>query len=111
MLARKYRLSKDRDIQLVFKKGQIYFSPFFNLKILANNLENSRFCIIISTNISKKAVVRNKAKRQLRTIIQKNMANISKNCDIIILTKPPVTIASYQELDKAYQTLIKKAKL
>ena len=108
MLAKKYRLSKDKDIQQVFKKGKIYFSPFFNLKILENSLDNSRFCIIVSTKISKRAVVRNKTKRQLRTIIHKNIPNIKNNYDFVFFTKPAVTITSYQDLEKAFQALLKK---
>ena len=53
MLAKKHRLAKNKDIQNVLKRGQIYFSPFFNIKILENNYYNSRFCIVVSTNISK----------------------------------------------------------
>ena len=111
MLAKKYRLSKDKDIQQVFKKGQIYFSPFFNIKILPNNLDVSRFCIVISTKISKKAVVRNRAKRQIRAIIHKNLSKISQNYDFVILTKPAVTIAKFQELEKTLTFLFKKAKI
>lgn len=108
MLAIKYRLAKDKDIQSVLKKGKIYFSPFFNLKILKNDLENSRFCIVISTKISKKAVVRNKVKRQLRAIIHKNLDQIKNNYDFVILTKPAVTVTNYQDLEKTFQVLLKR---
>lgn len=110
MLSKKYRLAKDKDIQPVLKKGKIFFSPFFNLKILKNNLENPRFCIIVSTHISKKAVVRNRVKRQLRAIIYKNLGQIKNNYDFIILTKPAVTVAKFQELEKALVFLFKKTK-
>jgi ribonuclease P protein component len=110
MLKDKNRLSKDSDIQNVFKKGQIYFSPFFNVKILKNSLNDPRFCIVISTNISKKAVIRNKTKRQFRSIIQSDLENI-KNYDIVILTKAPVTVTPFNELKKTFEFLIKKAGL
>ena len=111
MLAKKYRLHLDKDIQNILKKGRIYFSPFFNLKILKNNLSNSRFCIIVSTKISKKAVVRNKIKRQLRSIIQKNITKFSPNYDIVILTKPAITVTPFQDIEKTFQFLLKKIKL
>jgi ribonuclease P protein component len=110
MLAKKYRLTKDKDIQNVLKKGKIFYHPFFNLKILKNNLQNPRFCIVISTKISKKAVVRNKVKRQLRAIIYKNLAKISQNYDLVILTKPAVTITQFEELEKALVSLLSKVK-
>ena len=111
MLAKKYRLTKDKDIQNVLKKGKLFFSPFFNLKILPNNLQNPRFCIVISTKISKKAVVRNKVKRQLRDIIHRNLSNISQNYDFVILAKPAVTITEFKELEKALTYLLEKAKI
>ena len=111
MLSKKHRLTKDKDIQQVLKRGKILFSPFFNLKILKNNLQNPRFCIVISTNISKKAVTRNRAKRQLRAILYKNLDSINKNYDFVILTKPAVTVAKFQELEKALIFLFKKAKI
>ncbi len=111
MLAKKYRLTKDTDIQSVLKKGKIFHHPFFNLKILPNNLKNSRFCIVISTKISKKAVVRNRIKRQIRAIIHKNLSNISQNYDFVILTKPTITIAEFRETEKTLTFLLKKAKI
>lgn len=111
MLAKKYRLNKEIDINKVLKRGKNYFSPIFNLKILENNLSNSRFCIIISTKISKKSVVRNRAKRQLSNIIYNNLFNISQNHDFVILTKPAVTITKHQELERVLISLFKKAKI
>jgi len=111
MLARKYSLAKDKDIQQVFKKGKIYFSPFFNIKILANNQQNSRFCIVVSTNISKKAVVRNKLKRQLKAIIYKKIPQIKGNYDIIILAKVSAVAITFTELEKTLTFLLKKSKI
>lgn len=108
MLAKKYRLSTNKDIQHVLKRGEIYFSPFLNLKILKNNLKNSRFCIIISTSISKKAVIRNRAKRQLRAIISKNITNINQNYDFVILTKPAITVTAFKDIEKTFEFLLKK---
>jgi len=109
MLAKKYRLSADKDIHNALKMGEIYFSPFLNIKILENNLKNSRFCIVISTSISKKAVVRNRAKRRIRAIISKNITNISQNYDFVILTKPAITVTTFKDLEKTFEFLLKKA--
>jgi len=111
MLGRKYSLAKDNDIQLVFKKGQIYFSPFFNIKILKKDQPNSRFCIVVSTNISKKAVVRNKLKRQLKAIIYEKIPQFQGNYDCVILTKVSAVVTDFTELDKTLTFLFKKAKI
>ncbi|MFH1899674.1 MAG: ribonuclease P protein component [Patescibacteria group bacterium] len=75
---------------------------------LPNNLENSRFGIVISTKISKKAVVRNKSKRQIRAVIHKNLANIEKGFDIVILTKPAVTVTDFQKIEQTLVFLLTK---
>jgi ribonuclease P protein component len=111
MLAKKYRLHSEKDIQNVFKKGAFFFSPFFNLKILKNNLTNPRFCIVVSTNISKKAVLRNKLKRQVSAFLQKNLSKISQNYDIIIMAQPAALVLNYHELADSLIFLLNKAKI
>ncbi|HRY63095.1 MAG TPA: ribonuclease P protein component [Patescibacteria group bacterium] len=109
MLAKNNRLRTKKDYDLVFKKGQTYFSPFFNLKISLAARPTTRFGIIISTNISKKATARNLLKRQIRTIIRKNLANIKDNLDIIINTKPASLVLNYQELEQELLFLFNQA--
>lgn len=111
MLAKKYRLAKEQDIQSVFKKGKTFYGPFFNLKIFKNNLAHPRFCIIISTKISKKAAVRNKTKRQIRAILYKNLAKISQNYDTIILIKTSATISDFHQMEDSLISLLASAKL
>lgn len=111
MLAKKYRITQEKDFKQIFSKGQIYFSPFFNIKVLKNNLVCSRFAIIISNKISKKATVRNKFKRRLRSVIYQNLANIKKEYDILVLTKPAVTTADQAKLAQTLIFLLTKAGL
>jgi len=111
MLAKKYRITTTKDFQNIFKKGGILFNPFLNIKFLPTQLSNSRFGIIVSTKISKKATVRNKIKRQLRAIIYKNLANIKQNYDIIILTKPAITTQTITKIESNLIYLLKKAGL
>ncbi len=111
MLAKEYRLSKDKDFQNVYKKGHILYSLFFNLKFLPNNPKSSRFGIVISTKISKKAVVRNKSKRQIREAIHKNIDNINKGFDVVILTKPAITTANQEKIEQTLIFLLEKAKI
>ena len=87
------------------------FGPFFNLKLLSNHLDVSRFCIVISTKISKKAVVRNKARRQLNSIIYKYLAKLKPGYDIVVLTKPAVTVTEFNQLEKSLISLLTKARL
>ena len=90
MLPKINRLTKKKDIDLVFKKGRSFKNDFLVFKTMKNHLKESRFCFIVSKKVSNKATVRNKVKRRLRSIIlnnfKKNSPNsIKKPLDIIII--------------------------
>lgn len=99
MLAKVNRLRSRRDYERVFKKGQTYFSPFFNLKIALSNQSKSRFGIIISANISKKATIRNLFKRRISAIIKKNINDFQAGLDLAIKVKPAAINLKYKELE------------
>lgn len=113
MLAKKYRLNKTKDIEKILGKGQILFSPFLNLKYLSyaagTPAPNSHFCIIISTKISKKAVVRNRAKRQISAVLEKILPNLKKPLDAVVLTKPAITVADFSQIEAEIKQLLAKA--
>ena len=52
--------------------------------------DNSRFGFIISTRISKKAVVRNKIKRTISDYIRININMIKNGLDVVFLIKPAI---------------------
>jgi len=111
MLARVYRLVKDKDIEQVFKYGKYYNCDFLNLKKIATNKKNTRFGFVVSLKISKKAVKRNKIKRQLRNIIQKEKNNIKNSFDVIILPKPQIIDKRYKDIEQVLLKLLKKAEI
>ena len=109
MLSKKYRLQKDKDFDLVFKKGKNSGSEFLFLKLRKNDLEISRFGFILSKKISKNATVRNKIKRRLREIIRKELGNIKSGFDIVIVAKPKIVGKDYLEIREEVGGLLKKA--
>ncbi|MDD4607180.1 MAG: ribonuclease P protein component [Patescibacteria group bacterium] len=111
MLAKPFRLTKRKDFENIWQKGKGRLDQFLGIKFLANDLENSRFAFIVSLKISKKAVQRNKVKRQLREIIRLNLDKIKPGYDIIINTRPGILKLTYQELDQTLIDLLKKLKL
>lgn len=96
---------KKKDFDNIFKKGKAIPGKFIFLKVLKNNLDNNQFGIIVSTKISKKAVIRNKIKRQLREIIKQT--NIKIGFDIVIVTKPEIVNKNYQEIKNELEDLFK----
>ncbi len=108
MLAKKYRLTKKKDFDRVFVGGQGYYTRFLGIKKTANNLTASRFGIIVSAKVSKKAVLRNRLKRQIRAIIKKHLSLIKPGYDWVIICLPPVLDLPFLELEKNILFIIKK---
>ena len=100
MLPRKYKLKKDNDFKKVFNQGKHYQKDFIKIKFLKNGLEINRFGLIVGLKISKKAVQRNKIKRQLEEIIQLELEQMKKGFDVIILVNHILSPAAV-ELDGA----------
>jgi len=111
MLSKKYRLQKDKDFDLVFKKGKNLDSEFLFLKLRKNDLEFSRFGFILSKKISKNATARNKIKRRLREIIRKQVGNIKSGFDVAFVVKPRIIGKDYSEIKEGVEKLLKKAEL
>ena len=63
MLSIKHRLAKTTDIAAVNKHGRRFFNNFFVIKHLSVKTEALRFAFVVSTRVSKKAVVRNRIRR------------------------------------------------
>lgn len=115
MLPKKNRLQKNKDFERVFKKGRFFKEDFLVLKVLFNNLKNSRFGFIVSSKVSKKAVLRNKIKRWLRAAVLSHLEKkaddkTEKSIDIIIIVKPEQPkIKNFQEVKETINKIFKKA--
>lgn len=111
MLSNINRLKKNKDFERVFKYGKAYKENFLFLKVVKNNLKNSRFGFIVSNKFSKKAVVRNKIKRKLKALVRMKLPNIKKGIDAAIMVMPGLEIDNFWELEKIVDKLFKKAKI
>lgn len=87
MLPRKFRLHYKKDIQKLFVKGKIVFGLMINIKYNSNQLDVSRFTIVVGTKVSKKAVVRNRIKRQIRAIVYRNLSKFNPGFDLMFMVK------------------------
>lgn len=111
MLTKTNRLKKEKDFEKLFKKGKSFKNGFLILKIVPNDLKESRFGFIVSQKVSKKAVLRNKVKRRLRDIIQKNIAEIRKGIDAALIVLPGLETKSFSETKETLDKLLKKTGL
>jgi len=112
MLPSRYRLKKNKDFQRVYKEGEGFREDFLFLKVLSNNLENSRIGIVVGKKVSNKATERNLIKRRLRGAARERMSDIKDGLDIIIVVlKDASKETSFEEIEKAVDTLFLRAKI
>lgn len=111
MLKKKYRLRKTKDFERVYKKGKGAKVGFLAIKFTENNLENSRFGIIVSRKVANKATRRNKIKRRIREAIRKHLEEIKPGYDIIIFAQPSIIEKNFWEIQECLLKNLKKAKL
>jgi len=108
MLKKENQLKKDKEFDNVFKGGRSVFGRILGIKAVANGLKISRFGILVSNKISKKAVERNKIKRQIREVIRLQVSGIKPGFDVVFITLPPILGSSYQEIEEAINHNFKK---
>jgi ribonuclease P protein component len=112
MLKKDYRLRKKKDFDSVFSnKGSFVSQDFLSMKTVPNELPLSRFGFIVSNKVSKSAVRRNRIKRLLREAIRLHQAQVPPGFDAAILVRADVSAQKLEAVDKAVDSLLKKAGL
>lgn len=107
MFPKNQRVTKKKDFDLIFKKGKVYHSPIFSIRILENDSGVQRFAVLVSKKVSNKAVDRNKTKRIIREAVKQNTKLFPSSSDSVIYTHPKSLNIS---LDNAIKTLQKTLK-
>ena len=111
MLPKKYRLIKDKDFAKVARHGRKSQGPELSLKWIENNQSYSRWGIIVSLKVDKRAVIRNKIKRRLRAILRENIDSLALGWDIIIITKDRIKDLDYSQLKSIFLGALSKNNL
>lgn len=111
MLPTDNRLQGERTFARIARKGRGIQGIFFNIKILTNSTEHTRLGIVISKKISKKAVVRNKIRRRVREVVRPLTGSLKLGFDVMIVTKPQSTEATFHDIQTDMVSLFRKARL
>jgi len=111
MLKRLYRLRRRSDFARTHKKGRVYHNHLLSIKVLPNHLPQSRVGIVVSTKISKKAVVRNRVRRRVQGQLKEIWPIITPGHDLIIMPRAETLAAPTIEIKKALLGCLDKAKL
>jgi len=111
MLAKPYRLTKNKEFDQVFSKGKAYYTDCLGIKCAKNGLEISRFGILVSTKVSKKAVIRNKIKRRIRQALLPQMELLKTGYDCAIICRPAIIEKSYKDILSLLEHSLNKLRL
>jgi ribonuclease P protein component len=111
MLKKLNRITKDKEFDSIFKAGKGAYSKVLGMKAISTENNESRFGILVSTKVSKKAVVRNRLKRQIRDILKQNLDNIKPGQDCVVLTLPQIKEADFKQIEEAIIFCLKRLKI
>lgn len=104
MLKKQYRLNA----QTRFTQASSFFTPFFTLLVQKNELTHNRYGFVVSKKVDKKAVIRNRIRRQVRSCIEKNFGSIKNGYDMLFLVKKNAANKETSALCEALLGIFKK---
>ncbi|WP_096438034.1 ribonuclease P protein component [Alteribacter populi] len=106
-----YRLKKNADFQLVFKRGTSVANRQFVVYQRKAD-DNSEFRVGLS--VSKKvgnAVTRNRVKRLIREVIRELKPRLKMKKDYVIIARKPTADMDFHEVKKSLIHVLKRGKL
>ena len=104
MLKKQNRLGK-----ITRKKGDRLFTfPLFNLSVFDNKEKTTRFAFIVSKKIDKRAVIRNRTKRVLRSVVEEMVGKTSGGKNIVIVSKKALMFNQKKEAFEILQDTFRK---
>ncbi len=120
-LAKLHRLRHWRDFQVAYQQGRRYSGQFFTLfrlkqfsnknKVLEPKLIPTRLGVSISQKVSKKAVIRNRLKRQILGGFQTLLPNLTPGWRLVIVVKPGAVGCNYGDFLRELKQLLIQAEV
>lgn len=105
MFKRENRLASD----IKFNNSYSFSAPQFVLKAKKNRLTINRFGIIVSKKVDKRAVVRNRIKRLLRTKLANLDKKMSFGHDMLFIVRKEILNRTKEENQLAIENVLEKA--
>lgn len=100
-------IKKNYDFEKIIKTNKVVRSKYFVLYYKENDNKNYRFGISVGKKLGN-AVLRNKYKRRLRSIIDNNQKLYEKDLDYIIILREPSLNLTFLELNERFIEIINK---
>ena len=101
-------IRKNDDFKKVIDTGKLIKNNNYIIYYKDKEKEYYRFGISVGKKISKRAVDRNKLKRQIKNIIDNNKNVYQKSKDYIIILKKSCLEETYSNLEKSFINIMKQ---
>jgi|SRR5687768_14466787 len=111
MLSKPYRLTAEKDFARIFAKGRAFQGRGLTVKAVRNGLEGTRVGFVVSTKVSKRAVLRNKIKRRMREIVRKREVKLLAGVDIVFLAKVEALTMPFADVERSIDDVLGRAGL
>src|SRR3989338_7151377 len=111
MLQKKNRLTTRGDFKGVFQGRLRARSGPFQLVCRRNDLSDALFGFVVSLSVFKKAVRRNKLRRQLHEIIQAKILSRASGYSCVMRAFPEADELRYQDIEKHIISMFNKIKV
>lgn len=107
MLPKINRLRKRTEFSYSFKHGKFNSFKNFNIVIFKRKDNILRIGFSVSKKIGK-AVVRNKVKRRMSSVIHSELKNLKRGFNLIFIAKPEISNVSFLDLQKELNLALEK---
>ena len=100
-------LKKKADIDRVMKRGRNTHDRYCGFRFISNEGMGVRSVFLIGVKLDKRAVVRNRLRRQYREIVEALLEDTDPDIDIILFPKKEALNVSYEVRKAQLQKLFK----
>ncbi len=91
---------KNKDFQIVYKKGKSYANKYLVMYVLDNHTEETRLGISVSKKVGN-SVVRHRVTRLIRESYRLQESKFQNGYDIVVIARTNAKDKTYQEIESA----------
>ena len=108
MMKKRFRIKKEKDFKVIFKRGKSYANRQFVVYLKDQEIPHLRLGISVSKRLGN-AVKRNQIKRRIRAFYQLHK-NELKSLEYVVIARNPVKDMDYHEIEKSLLHVLRIAK-
>lgn len=108
MLRKEWRICRGKEYSGIYKTGRRFTGQYMIVFLKENQLTRNRFGIVTSKKIGN-AVIRNRAKRQIRAVIRKNLNDLPQSYDMVVVARFSIKAKVFDLIEKDFLRVIRKA--